>query len=779
MIPLKLHIKNFLSYGSEVQIIDFEPYQLICLSGKNGHGKSALLDAISWAIWGHARKIQGVAKADEALLRLGQKQMMVCLDIQLNEQRYRIRREFMLTHGKPFVSLDIGMVHPDESVVSFSEKTIRATQEKINTLLGLDYEAFINSVFLRQGQSNEFSKKSPKERKEMLSSILGLTVYETLRKQALEKARTTLQEKEQYEKLQEHLAQELSQKNSITTALQSLEQEITAVITHENELLLRIHQIEQALATHQQRNHETVELREKIVSCKEQLQKTMHASTQQHQAHMQQQQLLSKELQLTIAQWHQQKTDVDTLITQTETEHARIRAELQKTRQVRDLIYVTDEQYQKTEQQFEKRTSGYHQLTAYEHKITAQLQELAHKKQLTHESAEALCPVCEQTLSASRKQLLQDQCAHQESRYTHQLHRIQLALKELKEKLIKQREELKKLRQHKQEYLNAQTLIAQQERQEQTTAQHLVLLAAKKKKLVDTYPSLQQALEQAQQQLLQAQQQETALIHNNPDCLRLRQEITQHLDRLKACEQAQLTDAPAYAALLTEKKEVVGQRTAYQTTKEKLFQNKGALEHQKTKLAHREHEYEENKKKILTLTHIIDQYQEIGKALGKDGIQALLIEEAIPEIEHEANNLLARLTDNQSHLFIESIRDLKKGGTKETLDIKISDAAGIRSYELFSGGEAFRIDFALRIAISKLLSRRAGASLQTLIIDEGFGSQDDDGLAMMMDAIYKIQDEFAKVIVVSHLASMKDQFPTQFVIEKGLNGSCVTVVRQD
>ena len=107
----------------------------------------------------------------------------------------------------------------------------------------------------------------------------------------------------------------------------------------------------------------------------------------------------------------------------------------------------------------------------------------------------------------------------------------------------------------------------------------------------------------------------------------------------------------------------------------------------------------------------------------------LLIEDAIPEIEQEANHLLAKLTNNQAQIFIESLRDLKKGGTKETLDIKISDAGGIRPYELFSGGEAFRIDFALRIAISKLLARRAGTALQTLIIDEGFGSQDEEGLA--------------------------------------------------
>ena len=183
-------------------------------------------------------------------------------------------------------------------------------------------------------------------------------------------------------------------------------------------------------------------------------------------------------------------------------------------------------------------------------------------------------------------------------------------------------------------------------------------------------------------------------------------------------------------------------------------------------------------KKVKQLDDAIDEYKIIVTALGKDGIQALLIEEAIPEIEQEANDLLSKLTNNQSQVFIESLRDLKKGGTKETLDIKISDSAGVRPYEMFSGGEAFRIDFALRIAISKLLSRRAGTALQTLIIDEGFGSQDEEGLGQIMDAIYRIQDDFVKVIVVSHLPVLKDQFPVHFVIEKGPSGSKISIEQQ-
>ena len=77
----------------------------------------------------------------------------------------------------------------------------------------------------------------------------------------------------------------------------------------------------------------------------------------------------------------------------------------------------------------------------------------------------------------------------------------------------------------------------------------------------------------------------------------------------------------------------------------------------------------------------------------------------------------------------------KREDKKETLDIIISDAAGPREYELFSGGEAFRVNFAIRLALSRVLAQRAGARLQTLVIDEGFGSQDAEGRQRLIEAI--------------------------------------------
>jgi len=168
-------------------------------------------------------------------------------------------------------------------------------------------------------------------------------------------------------------------------------------------------------------------------------------------------------------------------------------------------------------------------------------------------------------------------------------------------------------------------------------------------------------------------------------------------------------------------------------------------------------------------------YRDLAQAFGKKGIQALLIEMALPEIETEANKLLGRMTDNRMQVKIETQRETKKGNLLETLDINISDELGTRNYEMFSGGEAFRINFAIRIALSKLLARRAGAPLPTLIIDEGFGTQDSFGIEKLKEAINSIQDDFDKIIVITHIEELKDAFPARIDVIKTAEGSTLSV----
>ncbi|MEM8559257.1 MAG: SMC family ATPase, partial [Bacteroidota bacterium] len=192
MVPVALKLHNFLSYGTTNEPLDFEQFHVACLSGGNGQGKSALLDAITWAIWGEARKSGDNRKPDDDLLRIGQTRMEVDLTFDLEGTRYRVVRAYSKSASgktsKPsleFQVLDSGT----QSWRPLTTPSVRETQAAIDEKIGLDYDTFINSAFLLQGRSDEFTKKKPRERKQILAQILALGRYDKLADKAREHVR--------------------------------------------------------------------------------------------------------------------------------------------------------------------------------------------------------------------------------------------------------------------------------------------------------------------------------------------------------------------------------------------------------------------------------------------------------------------------------------------------------------------------------------------------------------------------------------------------------------
>ena len=88
MIPLRLSLRNFLCYRENVPTLDFTGLHVACLCGANGHGKSALLDAITWCLWGRAR-----GRVQDDLISYGADEARVELEFQARGTPYRaIRR---------------------------------------------------------------------------------------------------------------------------------------------------------------------------------------------------------------------------------------------------------------------------------------------------------------------------------------------------------------------------------------------------------------------------------------------------------------------------------------------------------------------------------------------------------------------------------------------------------------------------------------------------------------------------------------------------------------
>ncbi len=182
----------------------------------------------------------------------------------------------------------------------------------------------------------------------------------------------------------------------------------------------------------------------------------------------------------------------------------------------------------------------------------------------------------------------------------------------------------------------------------------------------------------------------------------------------------------------------------------------------------------QEKKSLAVHLGLLRQLEE---ACGRNGVQALLIEKVLPEIEEHANELLHRLSGGEMHVRFDPQRDRKSDGSPiETLDIKIADSSGERPYENYSGGEKFRVNFAIRLALSQVLAKRAGARLRTLVIDEGFGSQDPEGRQRLVEAINEVQSDFACILVITHIDELRDKFPARIEVEKTAGGSRLSLV---
>lgn len=156
------------------------------------------------------------------------------------------------------------------------------------------------------------------------------------------------------------------------------------------------------------------------------------------------------------------------------------------------------------------------------------------------------------------------------------------------------------------------------------------------------------------------------------------------------------------------------------------------------------------------------------KATSKTGAQALVIESALPIIEEGANKYLAEMSPGMS-LALETQRETKtRSSTVETLDIMIYSDGRVTPVEMLSGGERFRADLALRLAIGSMLTKTS-YGVETLCIDEGFGSQDIDGQESIMEVIGSLANMFSLILVITHVSTVASTV--------GVDGSIVQVTK--
>ncbi|MFC2026658.1 AAA family ATPase, partial [Chloroflexota bacterium] len=282
MIPVKLKMRNFMPYRGNVPPFSFEGIHTACICGDNGNGKSALVDAITWALWGKTRT-EGTKINDDALIHLGETDMEVEFDFAVVEQPYRIIRK----HAKPKrqtgsgqSSLDL-FIASDDGFKVISSNTLRETQQKIISLINMDYDTFINSAFLRQGHADEFTKQPPAKRKEVLASILRLSLYDQLEDRARELGKRQQAEKAQLETSIQDINQELSQKPEIEAELEQAQKELAYLENEIDDYQQKLNHLRQEKHSLESKRLQLAQLEEHMSKSQQDLER-WHSQIDQH-----------------------------------------------------------------------------------------------------------------------------------------------------------------------------------------------------------------------------------------------------------------------------------------------------------------------------------------------------------------------------------------------------------------------------------------------------------------------------------------------------------------
>ena len=852
MIPIKLTLSGFLSY-QDPQEIDFSGFDLACISGSNGAGKSSLLDGITWALFGQARK------RDDALINLGAKTAEVSYTFSYEGNIYRVTR---VKPREKTTVLEFHIKSADGKWKALTERSMRGTEARIEEILRLDYETFVNASFFLQGKADQFTQQRPADRKRILSSILGLEIWEAYRKTTFEQRKLSEKQIAELDGRLQEINTELAEKDQRVARLKALEDQLKAIndtVNTQTKLLTELRE-KAALLNERQQLVDTLstqlERAKQINSTLQERRKERQAEKSAFDELMAQANNIEKrhmewdQAKVKLAEWaqtaeqfnqfekqrHQPLTEIETARTRLETEQDTL---LQKKADLEELL--AEEKSLNAQQvhlqvELEKLNSAVLERVEIEKArqlvfeqqaeakaenplLKAEMDELVDRIDQLESTEGADCPLCGQPLShQERGRLIEELKAEGKEKGDKYRANVNL-LKDVTsqvETLDKQLAGFKDL----DNGLRDQTRLLDQLNDKITSltkqAEEWEKADAPKLKEISTTLEKGDFAKDSRKTLakIDAELKEIGYDAASHDAAREKEiELSSAVGDLRKLENARATLAPLEREIkeleeqiskdqknLSEQEEaytnaVAGLAAAQAEAPDTLTAERKMLELQEQEnqvrmelgmaqqnvsvldtLTQRKQEIEAEREGYAKQ---ISDYRQLERAFGKDGVPAMLIEQALPQIESKANEVLERLSGGSMSIrFItqQAYKDNKREDLRETLEIQISDTAGIRDYEMYSGGEAFRINFAIRLALSEVLAQRAGARLQTLVIDEGFGSQDEIGRQRLVEAINLVKSDFEKILVITHIEALKDAFPNRLEISKTDRGSMVEVV---
>ncbi len=849
----KIKLQGFLSYRNAT--LDLSGVNIACISGLNGAGKSSILDAITWGLFGQARR------KDDSLINQACDMASVTLEFEYEGVNYQVQRS--KKKDRP-VTLEV-RIQSGGKWKPITEATIRETEAKLQAILKLDYETFTNASFFIQGRADQFAQQKPSDRKRILLNILGLDTWEVYREIVVGRRRKMENDSAGLMGRKQEILAELEEEPIRVRRLAEILQTAEALSTSREAQERLYDQLKASWETIEQIRGQAATLSTEIGALRSRAEQTGHVvqdrekEAERYQAvHARKDQIEAAytafqtvrgriaQMESSSGEFHRLQIERSTASADLahvkeslEQEVARLenqavsvnaleekKADLERERANKqialDAVLAETQRIAALEEELESLRTMNAEAKAENPRLKSEMESLrdriAQIQALGHDET-CECPFCAQPMTTeAREKLVGDLTAEGKSlgdKYraneklvattTGTLAAKHQELTALRSKEVASRSLAKEVAVLDTQIEGSKAAISEwQAKGAVDLERNLKALSedAYGQSARDKVAKIDQELSEtgydiAAHEALRSEEMRLRLAEDDKRDLDaavaalgpLLREIEMMHQQVIADGIAQKEKSEAYDKLVGQMAEFNDKATNLDDVKRQLDQAKakesqarqdvGAAQQRvdvllvlKEKLAEVDQQKEGIARQIAQLTVL-------EKAFSKDGIPALLIEQALPEIETEANRILSELTGGSMSVSFSTqkeFKDKKRDDLKETLDIVIDTDGMTREYETLSGGEAFRVNFAIRLALSSFLARRAGAKLQMLVIDEGFGSQDDTGRQRLVEAINAVAGKFEKILVITHIEALKDAFPTRIEIAKTEHGSTIAVV---
>ncbi|GCF94036.1 nuclease SbcCD subunit C [Enterococcus florum] len=206
---------------------------------------------------------------------------------------------------------------------------------------------------------------------------------------------------------------------------------------------------------------------------------------------------------------------------------------------------------------------------------------------------------------------------------------------------------------------------------------------------------------------------------------------------------------------------------AFQELQQVYYQSENQLHTHSRILTNIESLHQNGEEQLNQLSEITQLYQTInGDNPEKISLERYILQSYLEEILQAANQQLSQLTKGRYQFELNDQIGRSKGNTGLEINVYDDNSGIARSAQTLSGGESFIAALSLVLGLAEVIQNQSGGiTMETLFIDEGFGSLDEEALEIALEALAGIENHGRMIGLISHVKELKERIPQQIIVQ--------------